>query len=148
MQTDTIIDLTTTRPRTVVKMDSGTYTFRNPFDLTPAETTRIESAMSRFLELTVKGRDRTTKESAELAMLSQEVCKIGLLEGDEKQAGPTGCVVLADFFFDLCLQTAIRLTAARGPMVEATTGLAGVTSSRASSGSTAARPARGSAKRR
>ncbi len=154
-QTDPIIDLTTPRKRTVIKMDSGTYRFRSPFDLTIAETTKVERLMPRFLELALKGHTRTLKEGEELGTLSAQVCAIGLLEGDAKTAGPSGCVVLADFFFDLCLQTNQRLGQVResmvGASVEAITqaiAQAGARPSHASSGSTKGSRAPGSKRRR
>lgn len=148
MQTDTVIDLTTPRTRTVVKMDSGTYRFRSPYDLTIEETSYIDRTLLRFAELTEKGKKRTAQEAKEIVTISEKVCRLGLLEGDAKAAGPIGQLVLADFFFDLCLQTNLRLGQVRESMSGATKQLIGDVLFPSSSGPTAAPPARGSRKRR
>lgn len=149
---DPIIDLTTPRQRTTVKMDSGTYRFRSHYDLTIEEIERVDRAMPRFLTLTDSEKRRSKKETDELVTLARDICRIGLLEGNPKTLGPNGLVVIADFFFNLCLQHRLRLGQVRESMVSGTKALLGDGSSpvspstirapRRSSGSPKSRSAR------
>lgn len=145
-QTEPIIDLTTPRARRIVKMDCGTFRFRSSYDLTIEETQKVDRILPRFWELMVKENDRTPKETQEFLRVSDEVCRIGVIDGDLKQVGPAGRVVLADFFLDLCLRKNVRLKQVRDEISGAQRQLVGATSSPSSSGSTAERRGRGSRK--
>lgn len=146
--TDPVIDLTTPRARRIVKMDSGTYRFRSVYDLTIEETQKVDRLLPQFLELAMKGYGRSAKESKAFTQMCDDICRLSLLEGDAKVAGPAGRAVLADFFLDLCLQNNLRLQQVRDTMNAETKRAerGGTSLSPTLSGSTAGRRASGSRK--